>query len=32
MAVAAIVLFLLAAGCIAAYWYFRIRPGQKNGA
>ncbi len=32
MAVAVIVLALLAAGCIAAYWYFRIRPGQKNGA
>jgi len=28
---AVIVLSILAAGCIAAYWYFRIRPGQKNG-
>ena len=29
---AMVLLVVLAAGCIAAYWYFRIRPGQKNGA
>ncbi len=32
VALAVVILTLLAAGGIAAYWYFRIRPGQKNGA
>lgn len=32
MTVVAIVLAVLAAGGIVAYWYFRVRPGKTNGA